>query len=269
MKRGQSYLAASLLKDQKPDSDVITDFNAVHSVGVFAQITGVFARRGREGKEGLTVVLYPHRRAKITDLVKAPLPISTGNSDSTTGEIPNPPPLAPIQERMAFLHTHGISIVNITNLKTAPLLPRRPTHPRIHLEIVSVFNDIAQLNPLFRGQITNFSINQVAANVFDEPDKLANFAAAVLTGGVQTRKVSPERSSRSGYMPPSFSSISPGSNPYVTLSSIDTGIHSTHPLLGGKFGPGNKVIGGYEFVGDRCDGKCLLFVKSSSSNYRD
>ena len=31
----------------------------------------------------------------------------------------------------------------------------------------------------------NFSINQVAANVFDEPDKLADFAAAVSTGEVQ------------------------------------------------------------------------------------
>jgi hypothetical protein len=34
-------------------------------------------------------------------------------------------------------------------------------------KIVSVFKDIAQLNPLFRDQITNFSINQVAANVFE------------------------------------------------------------------------------------------------------
>jgi ATP-dependent Lon protease len=40
-------------------------------------------------------------------------------------------------------------------------------------EIVSVFKDIAQLNPLFRDQ---FSTNQVAANVIDEPDKLADFA---------------------------------------------------------------------------------------------
>ena len=51
-------------------------------------------------------------------------------------------------------------------------------------EIVSVFKDIAQLNPLFRDQITSFSINQVASNVFDEPEKLADFAAAVSTGDV-------------------------------------------------------------------------------------
>jgi Lon-like ATP-dependent protease len=191
MKRGQPYLGAFLLKDENADSDVITDVNAVHSVGVFAQITSVFAAAGGEGKEGegLTAVLYPHRRIKITELVKAPLPISTGNSDSTTGELPTPPPtpppLAPIPEQTAFLHAHGISIVNITNLKTAPY-SRDDQHIRAFMsEIVSVFKDIAQLNPLFRDQITNFSINQVAANVFDEPDKLADFAAAVSTGEVQ------------------------------------------------------------------------------------
>jgi len=87
MKGGQPYLAAFLLKDEKPDSDVIADFNAAHSVGVFAQITSVFAAAGGEGKEGegLTAVLYLHRRVKTTDLVKAALPISTGSSDSTTG----------------------------------------------------------------------------------------------------------------------------------------------------------------------------------------
>lgn len=52
-------------------------------------------------------------------------------------------------------------------------------------EIVSVFKDIAQLNPLFRDQITNFSINQVALDVFDEPDTLADFAAAISSGEVQ------------------------------------------------------------------------------------
>ena len=49
-------------------------------------------------------------------------------------------------------------------------------------EIVPVFKDIAQLNPLFRDQIANFSIDQVASNVSDEPDKLADIAAAVSTG---------------------------------------------------------------------------------------
>ncbi|KAF8808385.1 hypothetical protein BYT27DRAFT_7255491 [Phlegmacium glaucopus] len=37
----------------------------------------------------------------------------------------------------------------------------------------------------FRDQITNITINQVAANVFNEPDKLADFTAAVSTSTVQ------------------------------------------------------------------------------------
>jgi ATP-dependent Lon protease len=76
MKRGQPYLGAFLLKDEQADSDVITDINSVHPVGVFAQITSVFSATSGPGKEeekeeGLTAVLYPHRRIRITDLVKA------------------------------------------------------------------------------------------------------------------------------------------------------------------------------------------------------
>ena len=44
------------------------------------------------------------------------------------------------------------------------------------------------------------------------------------------------------------------SSDLTTLLSIDTGIDYTHPALGGKIGPGNKVIGGYDFVGDLYDG---------------
>jgi len=76
MKRGQPYLGAFLLKDEHVDSDIITDIKSVHPVGVFAQITSVFAassggKDGEDKEEGLTAVLYPHRRIRITDLVKA------------------------------------------------------------------------------------------------------------------------------------------------------------------------------------------------------
>ncbi|CCO36026.1 Minor extracellular protease vpr [Rhizoctonia solani AG-1 IB] len=40
----------------------------------------------------------------------------------------------------------------------------------------------------------------------------------------------------------------------ITIGIIDTGIDYTHPFLGGKFGPGNKVVGGYDFVGDAYTG---------------
>jgi len=104
MKRGQPYLGAFLLKDEQADSDVITDINSVHPVGVFAQITSVFAAAGGPGKEdekeeGLTAVLYPHRRIKITDLVKASgSQLSTaqlGEVDSSVPSSQEQPPTPP------------------------------------------------------------------------------------------------------------------------------------------------------------------------------
>ncbi|CAE6463384.1 unnamed protein product [Rhizoctonia solani] len=40
----------------------------------------------------------------------------------------------------------------------------------------------------------------------------------------------------------------------IKIGIIDSGVDYTHPALGGKFGPGNKIIGGYDFVGDAYTG---------------
>ncbi|KAG7446685.1 pyrolysin [Guyanagaster necrorhizus] len=40
----------------------------------------------------------------------------------------------------------------------------------------------------------------------------------------------------------------------IKIGILDTGIDYTHPLLGGGFGPGFKVVGGYDLVGDNFDG---------------
>ena len=93
MKRGQPYLGAFLLKDENTDSDVITDINSVHPVGVFAQITSVFAATGKDDKEeGLTAVLYPHRRIRITELVKSGVSPSaiSATVEPVTGEVIEP-----------------------------------------------------------------------------------------------------------------------------------------------------------------------------------
>ncbi|KAJ8508583.1 hypothetical protein ONZ45_g9147 [Pleurotus djamor] len=175
MKRGQPYLGAFLLKDENTDSDIITDVNSVHPVGVFAQITSIFAAtnvggtNAEEKEEGLTAWnLWTKRNLRQSPLLRHHPP------EQITG---------PIQT--SFLHKHAISIVNVDNLYTQPYNKDDQYIRAFMSEIVSVFKDIAQLNPLFRDQITNFSINQVASNVFDEPDKLADFAAAVSTGEVQ------------------------------------------------------------------------------------
>jgi Lon-like ATP-dependent protease len=98
MNRGQPYIGAFLLKDENSDSDIITDANAVHPVGVFAQITSIFGPSTGQGQvdgnkeEGLTAVLYPHRRIRITDLVKAgDSVISTAKVEEVVEQTPTPP----------------------------------------------------------------------------------------------------------------------------------------------------------------------------------
>ncbi|GJJ15901.1 hypothetical protein Clacol_010179 [Clathrus columnatus] len=40
----------------------------------------------------------------------------------------------------------------------------------------------------------------------------------------------------------------------VKIGIIDTGVDYTHPSLGGGFGPGHKIAGGFDFVGDAYNG---------------
>jgi ATP-dependent protease La (Lon)-like substrate-binding protein len=183
MKRGQPYPGAFLLEEENTDSDVISDISSVHEVGVFAQITSVFAAVGRgedDREEGLTAVLYPHRRIKITELVKpgpAKPPQVKPQSVEPPSPSPSPPPDRQVAEKSgtfrllfvsslhsnytqdpvqtAFLHKHDISIVNV-DLITLPYNKDDQYIRAFMFEIVSVFKDIAQLNPLFRDQITTF-----------------------------------------------------------------------------------------------------------------
>ncbi|KAG9104221.1 ATP-dependent Lon protease pim1 [Ceratobasidium sp. 370] len=198
MKRGQPYLGAFLLKDENADSDIITDIDSVHQVGVFAQITSVFPATkgdstGREDgqEESLTAVLYPHRRIRITNLFTPTAePISSATiqevseeaTETVDPEAAKHHSTGPIQT--SFLHNYAVSLANVENLSVQPYSKSNQYIRAVMSEIVSVFKDIAQLNPLFRDQITNFTISQSANNVFDEPDKLADFAAAVSTGEV-------------------------------------------------------------------------------------
>jgi ATP-dependent Lon protease len=102
MKRGQPYLGAFLLKDENSDSDIISDPDAVHPVGVFAQITSVFAANtpaGADGEkeEGLTAVLYPHRRIRITELLKRgeDQPAVAKVEEAAADALPTPPETPP------------------------------------------------------------------------------------------------------------------------------------------------------------------------------
>lgn len=273
LKRGQPYVGAFLLKDEELDVDTITDLNQVHRVGVFAQITSVFpaSSSSKDGKEdpGLTAVLYPHRRIRITDLLPMGKPnqgLDKANDESagsgsgvTAAVIKDEGPLTePVEasksekksqkasskestmkdkgkieeetlvnvvfigflERVANFVTwiapesdvnkksdfvedpaatssaeqhaqyatsflakdYAVSLVNVDNMEDHPYSKKDQVIRAVTSEIVSVFKDIASLNPLFRDQIASFSMSQSAGNVFEEPAKLADFAAAVSAG---------------------------------------------------------------------------------------
>lgn len=92
-------------------------------------------------------------------------------------------PASETQYATSFLaRDFQVSLANVDNLEDLPYSKKSPLVRAVTSEIVSVFKDIASLNPLFRDQIASFSMSQSAGNVFEEPAKLADFAAAVSAG---------------------------------------------------------------------------------------
>jgi Lon-like ATP-dependent protease len=207
IKRGQPYIGAFLFKDENAEGDTIDNLNEVHEVGVFAQVTSAFPVHGEEGS--LTAVLYPHRRIKISKL------LPRDGATAATEEKSKPTPEVEVTEEYeeqkdkgdvvasfeepvevkkaptsgeyatAFLKKYNVSIVDVENLVEQPYDKKEPVIRAVTSEIVNVFKEVANLNPLFRDQISTFSMSQSAGNVIDEPAKLADFAAAVSSGEIK------------------------------------------------------------------------------------
>ncbi|KAI9804518.1 MAG: ATP-dependent Lon protease pim1 [Sarcosagium campestre] len=218
MKRGQPYIGAFLFKDEAADQDIIERIDDVHRVGVFAQITSAFPVHGEENS--LTAVLYPHRRIKISKLIppqrgnvadtgspkdivdesamEIEESVNTTHTQSTLEK--NGDVVASFEEGngnskdkdfasqpygpTTFLRKYPVSLVDVENLSEEPHDRKSPVIRAVTSEIVNVFKEVANLNPLFRDQISTFSMSQSAGNVIEEPAKLADFAAAVSTGEV-------------------------------------------------------------------------------------
>ncbi|KAI9821300.1 MAG: ATP-dependent Lon protease pim1 [Pycnora praestabilis] len=216
MKRGQPYIGAFLFKDESADQDVIEKMDDVHDVGVFAQITSAFPVHGEENS--LTAVLYPHRRIRMSALIP---PNRTGGESTKKTEVVSTVQVEPLDsaaskeepapektgdvvasfeeaptdrqdtkgvlhyEPTSFLKKYSVSLVNVDNLVEEPHDKKSPVIRAVTSEIVNVFKEVANLNPLFRDQISTFSMSQSAGNVIDEPAKLADFAAAVSAGEIK------------------------------------------------------------------------------------
>ena len=212
MKRGQSYVGAFLFKDETSDKDIIENKEDVHEIGVFAQVTSLFPVS--KDDHSITAVLYPHRRIKMTRLITPnksmvgpplpPLPVievkSTENqalqeatSTEKSGDVvasfeepsTTPQPKEERYEPTSFLHKFGVSLVDVDNCVEEAYDKKSPILKAVTSELVNVFRDIANLNPIFRDQISSFSMSQSAGNILDETGKLADFAAAVSAGELE------------------------------------------------------------------------------------
>ena len=213
IKRGQPYVGAFLFKDEAAaDKDVIEKMDDVHDVGVFAQVTSAFPVHGEEN--ALTAVLYPHRRIKMSALIP-PFRGQSPDKPSLATIIDVPPQKEEseqsnkptdgqgdvvasfeeaakekaesqlqIYEPTAFLRNYPVSLVNCDNLSEGQYEKKTDIIKALISEIVNVFKEVASLNPLFRDQISDFSMAHSAGSVMEEPAKLADFAAAVSAGEV-------------------------------------------------------------------------------------
>ena len=206
IKRGQPYVGAFLFKDEAMDKDIIEKPEDVHDVGVFAQITSAFPVHGDE--HSVTAVLYPHRRIKMSSLIppnRAETLVSTAEVQSVAEDQPKPDGTTEnkgdvvasfeepnkddktalaVYEPTAFLRKYPVSLVNVENVAEIQHDKKSGVIKALTSEIVNVLKEIASLNPLFRDQISDFSVSQSAGNVIEEPAKLADFAAAVSAGEI-------------------------------------------------------------------------------------
>jgi ATP-dependent Lon protease len=64
---GNPYIGVFLSKDDSIDSDIVADVQQVEKVGVFAQI--INSHHSGPDNSYLTVVVYPHRRIRINEVV--------------------------------------------------------------------------------------------------------------------------------------------------------------------------------------------------------
>ncbi|KAK9767193.1 ATP-dependent Lon protease pim1 [Basidiobolus ranarum] len=216
MKRNQPYVGAFLLKDDNKDVDIVNDISEIHKVGVFAQITSIYPTNGQDG-DSLTAVLYPHRRIRVTELIPpkaadASIPAiatiteengekendstlktehSDAQSENTLNEAGTKGELGSLDTETtdngefyatAFLRDHSVSLANVDTLHDEPYSKNNQVVRAITSEIVAVFQELATLNPLFRDHIVNFSMSQNPGNLFDDPAKISDFAAAVSGG---------------------------------------------------------------------------------------
>ncbi|KAF2226164.1 Lon protease C-terminal proteolytic domain-containing protein [Elsinoe ampelina] len=88
-------------------------------------------------------------------------------------------------EPTSFLRSWPVSLVKTENLVDGPIDKSSATIRAFVSEIVNTCKEIATVNPLFRDHVSAFAMSQTAANIADDPAKLADFAAAISGGEME------------------------------------------------------------------------------------
>lgn len=192
--RQQPYIGAFLLKNSDIDTDIIESPDDVYNIGVFAQITSAFPSKDEKtGAETMTALLYPHRRITMDELIP---PAKNKNTDIIKSNTNTEDVKKNIQQLKEFddvegnvnptefLKNYEVSLVNVSKLEDKEFDRKSLVINALTSEILKVFKEISQLNTMFREQIATFSasIQSATTNIFEEPARLADFAAAVSAG---------------------------------------------------------------------------------------
>ncbi|KAJ2125867.1 ATP-dependent Lon protease pim1 [Coemansia sp. RSA 720] len=202
VERGEPYVATFMLKDDDKDVDTIKSMDEVHEVGVFSRIMSIYVSPNPEDKH-LTVALYPWRRVRMKRILdgkavktdkalaepaakessSAPADaVATSDSAASNDTTVSNDSAAAEKVLESISSEYEFTALEVENVKDEPYDSKDRTISATMSEIVSVLREITQMNPMFREQIQHFASAQVSKAVFENPSKLADFAAA-LSGG--------------------------------------------------------------------------------------
>ncbi|KAJ2372829.1 ATP-dependent Lon protease pim1, partial [Coemansia sp. RSA 2607] len=193
VERGEPYVATFMLKDDEKDVDAIKSTGEVHEIGVFSRIMSIYVSPNPEDKH-LTVALYPWRRVRMKRILDAPVAktddaVDKGSVETTkaAGEGDNAGSTGTeVVDASKVLDSikadYDFTAIEVENIEDEPFDAKDATISATMSEIVSVLREITTMNPMFREQIHHFASAQVSKAVFENPSKLADFAAA-LSGG--------------------------------------------------------------------------------------
>ncbi|KAJ1535593.1 ATP-dependent Lon protease pim1, partial [Nowakowskiella sp. JEL0078] len=218
--RRQPYAGFFLSKDDNSDSDVVSDLSQVHQTGIFAQITNIY-QAGMDNK-ALTIVVYPHRRIRITELlpsgpVIANTPLLASSNESVVDPVKNDAEVDSkkvdeanvlvdvlpavtdqkvltkeesdkvLKNKLGYLpvNDHLTKFkVSVVNIENLRDQPYVPENPMIKAITSEMLNVLKEISTI-NPLLRDQIVSfsiQTGGNAFADPAKLADFAAAVSSG---------------------------------------------------------------------------------------